>query len=105
MKNLTLHRYLSIACALIFFVVSPLLHAQYTQLHNFDWHKEGANPAGPALLRRDWTAASMDARYAALASWNRLQLPTDGNSGRSLRLSRQTGREYAAIGAEFRMGR
>jgi len=50
MKNLTLHRYLSIACALIFFVVSPLLHAQYTQLHNFDWHKEGANPAGPALL-------------------------------------------------------
>src|SRR3954466_8770812 len=36
--------------ALVLFFVTPLLHAQYTELHNFDWHKEGANPNGPALM-------------------------------------------------------
>jgi uncharacterized repeat protein (TIGR03803 family) len=50
MKNLTLHLLMSFAAALLLCLVGPLLHAQYTELHNFDWHKEGANPNGPALL-------------------------------------------------------
>jgi len=49
MKTLT-HRWMNLVSTLILFVVSPLLHAQYTELHNFDWHKEGANPNLPALL-------------------------------------------------------
>ncbi|MBI3476546.1 MAG: IPT/TIG domain-containing protein [Acidobacteria bacterium] len=36
--------------AFVLLAVSPLLHAQYTEVHNFDWHQEGANPMGPALL-------------------------------------------------------
>lgn len=51
MTSLTLPRSLSIASVLILFVISPVLHAQvYTELHNFDWHKEGANPLYPALM-------------------------------------------------------
>jgi len=50
MNNLSLHRCLRLATAVVLFVVSPMLHAQYTQLHNFDWHQEGANPNGPTLL-------------------------------------------------------
>ena len=50
MENVTLHRYLRVATTLVLFVVSSLVYAQYTQVHNFDWHKEGANPMGPALL-------------------------------------------------------
>ncbi len=51
MRPLASKHLCSIACFFIFLVVSPFLHAQtYTQLHNFDWHKEGANPNGPALL-------------------------------------------------------
>lgn len=43
-------RSLRFVFAFVLLAVSPLLHAQYTQLHNFDWHQEGANPNGPALL-------------------------------------------------------
>jgi uncharacterized repeat protein (TIGR03803 family) len=51
MKNFMPHRILSVMSALILFVVSPALYAQvYTELHNFDWHKEGANPLYPALM-------------------------------------------------------
>lgn len=51
MTKLTPHRYLNLVSALILFVASPLLCAQtYNELHNFNWHKEGANPGGPALL-------------------------------------------------------
>jgi len=50
MNNHSFYRHLSIAAALIVFVVSPLVHAQYTELHNFNWHAEGANPNAPALL-------------------------------------------------------
>jgi uncharacterized repeat protein (TIGR03803 family) len=53
----TPHRLLSIASALILFVVSPLLHAQYTELHNFDWHQEGANPLQPALMAQGLDAS------------------------------------------------
>lgn len=39
------------AAMLIFLATASLVHAQvYTQVHNFDWHKEGANPNNPALL-------------------------------------------------------
>jgi uncharacterized repeat protein (TIGR03803 family) len=51
MKNFMPHPMLTVFSALILFVVSPVLYAQvYTQVHNFDWHKEGANPNYPALL-------------------------------------------------------
>jgi len=51
MKQLVLHRALSLLSALVLFVASPALHAQvYTELHNFDWHKEGANPLCPAQI-------------------------------------------------------
>ena len=51
-------RSLRFVLAFVLLAVSPLLHAQYTELHNFDFHQEGSNPNGPALLARDWTAAS-----------------------------------------------
>jgi uncharacterized repeat protein (TIGR03803 family) len=48
MKNSRLFQYFVVA-ALV--ALSALVHGQtYTQLHNFDWHKEGANPNNPALL-------------------------------------------------------
>jgi len=50
MKTALLPRALNLASALILFVVSPLVRAQYTELHNFNWHQEGANPNLPALL-------------------------------------------------------
>jgi len=51
MKQFALRRALSLVSALVLFVASPAPHAQtYTELHNFDWHKEGANPLQPALL-------------------------------------------------------
>src|ERR1035438_3155080 len=51
MKRLRPHRILGVLSALILFVVSPVVHAQiYTELHNFDWHKEGSNPLYPALM-------------------------------------------------------
>jgi len=50
MNTISLHRYLRLAAALVLFVVSPMLLAQYTQLHNFNNHAEGSNPNSPALL-------------------------------------------------------
>jgi uncharacterized repeat protein (TIGR03803 family) len=50
MKSFVSHRCLIIVPALVLFAFSPLLQAQYTELHNFNWHAEGANPGGPALL-------------------------------------------------------
>jgi uncharacterized repeat protein (TIGR03803 family) len=48
MKNLRLAQSLAFVVLLAF---SALTEAQvYTELHNFDWHKEGANPLYPALM-------------------------------------------------------
>ncbi|MBZ5663828.1 MAG: hypothetical protein LAO30_04430 [Acidobacteriia bacterium] len=48
MKNLRLCQSLGV---LVLMAFSALVHAQvYTQIHNFDWHAEGANPVYPALL-------------------------------------------------------
>jgi len=39
------------AMTLSLLIFTTMAHAQtYTQLHNFDWHQEGANPNWPALL-------------------------------------------------------
>jgi uncharacterized repeat protein (TIGR03803 family) len=48
MKNL--RSYLGIAVAVILLATVPAGAQVYTELHNFDWHKEGANPLYPALL-------------------------------------------------------
>lgn len=50
MENVMPPSYRMLAITLFLFAVSPFLPAQYTELHNFDWHSEGANPNGPALL-------------------------------------------------------
>jgi uncharacterized repeat protein (TIGR03803 family) len=46
----TLRSYLGIAMAVILLATMPADAQVYTELHNFDWHKEGANPLYPALL-------------------------------------------------------
>lgn len=51
MKATLTHRVASLSSAMALFIASSVLHAQpYTQIHNFDWHQEGANPLQPALL-------------------------------------------------------
>lgn len=48
MKNFRMVQYFGLV-ALV--ALSALVQAQtYTELHNFDWHKEGANPLYPALM-------------------------------------------------------
>ncbi|MBZ5655774.1 MAG: hypothetical protein LAO56_10930 [Acidobacteriia bacterium] len=48
MKHLRLSRHF---CVVALTLLATFVHAQtYTELHNFDWHKEGANPLYPALL-------------------------------------------------------
>jgi uncharacterized repeat protein (TIGR03803 family) len=42
--------YLGIAVALTLLATIPASAQVYTELHNFDWHKEGANPLYPALV-------------------------------------------------------
>jgi uncharacterized repeat protein (TIGR03803 family) len=50
MKNLTLHNYLSIGTALIFFVISPMLYAQtYTDIHDFN-NSDGCCANYPSML-------------------------------------------------------
>lgn len=62
--------YLGVVLTLTLFAVA--MQAQvYTQIHNFDWHKEGANPNAPALL-----AQGQDGNiYGTLQT----QLSTDGS--------------------------
>jgi len=48
MKNFRMFQYFGVV-ALV--ALSALVQAQtYTELHNFNWHKEGANPLEPALM-------------------------------------------------------
>ncbi len=48
MRNIRVSQSLGIV---VLMALSALAQAQiYTQIHNFDWHKEGANPNNPALL-------------------------------------------------------
>jgi len=42
-------RYLTVLLPAITFATASL-HAQYTELYNFNWHAEGANPNNPALM-------------------------------------------------------
>jgi len=44
-----IYRYLTVLLAAITFRTASL-HAQYTELYNFNWHAEGANPLNPMLL-------------------------------------------------------
>jgi len=44
-----IYRYLTVLLAAITFATASL-HAQYTELYNFNWHAEGANPLNPMLL-------------------------------------------------------
>jgi len=50
MRTLSLHRHLCLVTALVLLVASPVVQAQYTELHNFNNHAEGSNPNNPALL-------------------------------------------------------
>lgn len=48
MGHLTYWR--NVLLTLMLIAISPCLRAQYTELHNFNWHAEGANPNNPTLL-------------------------------------------------------
>lgn len=43
------HRY-AVAVLAFFTLAAASLHAQYSEIYNFNWHAEGANPNAPALL-------------------------------------------------------
>jgi uncharacterized repeat protein (TIGR03803 family) len=43
------HKFLFVALAAIALATMPA-NAQYTELYNFNWHSEGANPMNPALM-------------------------------------------------------
>src|SRR5215469_1038958 len=44
-----IYRHLTVLLAAITFATASL-HAQYTELYNFNWHAEGANPNNPMLM-------------------------------------------------------
>ena len=44
------NKHLGIALALTLFATTAVRAQVYTELHNFDWHQEGANPNYPTLL-------------------------------------------------------
>lgn len=44
-----IYRHLTVLLAAITFATASL-HAQYTELYNFNWHAEGANPMNPMVL-------------------------------------------------------